>query len=270
MKYKLMAVDIDGTLLDSSNNLREETLRAIRQGVGNGLIFTICTGRSIQGVRKLNDAIGLDMPFITYNGAMVVMGKSMEILYEKKMSYNDAKAIYALGENYKTTIIIWNDNTLYVNKLNERTQKYGNLNNIEPILFESVEDIIKNGVTKVLWFDEIDRVEVYEREVGKFLGTGINYYTSMPIFIEFVDASVSKAVGLDRLGERLGVNKSEMIAVGDGSNDIPMIQYAGLGVAMANAKEIVRRSADYITLSNDENGVAHVIEKFVLNKDNGM
>lgn len=268
MAYKLMAVDVDGTLLDSSSSLTEETKKAIKIGVEKGLIFTISTGRPIQGVEPLIKKLGLDsdLPFITYNGAMVVMGKSREILYEQRLSAEDTLNIISLGEKFGSTVMIWTDNKLYVKKLDERVRKYQEISGVEPILINDIGEIVKNGVTKLLWYDEIERIEEYEKNVGEFLSSNVNYHTSRPMFLEFVDKNASKAIAMEKLGEHYGIKREEMIAVGDGSNDLSMIAYAGLGVAMANAKEIIKEKADYITLSNDENGVAQVIYKFVLNE----
>ncbi len=264
MKYKLMAVDIDGTLLNSENKLTKETKNAIKLAVEKGLLFTICSGRPIQGVEELINELELDLPFITYNGAMVVMGKSKEILYEQKLSLKDARDIIQLGENYNTTIIIWTNNKLYVNKMNEQAVKYGELARTQPILIENPDHVIANGATKILWYDEVENIDKYENEIRKILSANINYHTSKPIFLEFVDKNASKAIAMEKLGEHFNIDRSEMIAVGDGFNDLSMIEYAGLGVAMANARDEIKAMADYVTLSNDEDGVAHVIEEFVL------
>ena len=264
MKYKLMAVDIDGTLIDSNGNITEETKTAIKAAVDRGLIFIICSGRSIQGVEYLSNMLNLDVPFITYNGAMVVMGKSKEILYEQGLSARDAKSIIELGVKYGTTMIVWSNNLLYVSELNERAEDYKKLANIEPILITSYEELIQNGITKILWYDDIDKIDSYQTEIGEFLTDSVNYHTSKPIFLEFVDKNASKAIALEKLGVYFGIKPEEMIAVGDGFNDLSMIEYAGLGVAMGNAKEALKERANYVTMSNDEDGVAHIINKFIL------
>ena len=264
MTYKLMAVDVDGTLLDSNSNLTEGTKKAIKAGVENGLIFAISTGRPIQGVEHFNKTLNLDLPFITYNGAMVVMGNSKEILYEQKLSEKKAKEILDLGQKYNTTIMIWTNNNLYVTEINERTEKYKSISGVEPILIDDVDELIKSGVTKILWYDEIERINQFESEVGKYLDNKVNYHTSRPMFLEFVDINASKAIAMEKLGEYYGIKQSEMIAVGDGYNDLSMIEYAGLGVVMANAKDEIKAKGDYVTLSNDEDGVAHVIYEFIL------
>lgn len=265
MTYKLMAVDVDGTLLDSNSNLTEGTKKAIKLGVEKGLIFAISTGRPIQGVEHFNQILNLDLPFITYNGAMVVMGNSRKVLYEQKLSAQNAKEILELGRKYNTTVMIWADNKLFVTEINDRTNKYKEISKVEPILVKDVDKLIKNGATKILWYDEIEKIDKYQSEVGKYLDNRVNYHTSRPMFLEFVDINASKAIAMEKLGEYYGIKQSEMIAVGDGYNDLSMIEYAGLGVVMANAKDAIKEKADFVTLSNDEDGVAHVIYKFVLN-----
>ena len=264
MKYRLMAVDIDGTLLNDSGELTRNTIRAIRQAVDKGLIFTIASGRPIQGIEWLNKALDLDVPYITYNGAMVIMGKSRKVLYEQKLSEKDADDIIKLGEKYGTTIMVWKDNKLYVREMNERVIKYKSIAGVEPVLTDDSLQLIKGGVTKILWYDEIDKIEQYRREIGEYLSENVNFHPSRPNFMEFVDKNASKAIAMEKLGEYFGIDRSRMIAVGDGYNDLSMIEYAGLGVAMANSPDDVKANADYITLSNEEDGVAHVIYKFVI------
>lgn len=261
-----MAVDIDGTLLDSSSRLTDNTIKTIRLGVEKGLIFTIATGRPIQGVEYLNRLLGLDLPFITYNGAMVVMGSSKEILYEQKLSCQDSRDIVELGKSYGTTIMIWKDNGLYVTEINDRVNDYKKIGGVEPILITDLDQTIQSGTTKILWYDDTEKIQHYQQVAGNFLSDHINYHTSRPYFLEFVDKNASKAIAMEKLGEHYGIKRSEMIAIGDGYNDLSMIEYAGLGVAMENSPDAVKEKADYITLSNDEDGVAHVIRKFILRR----
>ena len=265
MAYKLMAVDIDGTLFNSDGILTEITKKAILESVEKGLIFTISTGRPLQGVEALNRMLNLDLPFITYNGAMVIMGKSKKVLYEQRLPGEYAKEIIELAKNYRTTFMVWADNRLLVTEINDRVNLYKKISTVEPTLVEDIDEWIKNGVTKILWYDEIENIDRFQSEVGKYLDSRVNYHTSRPNFLEFVDINASKAIAMEKIGEHFGIKQSEMIAVGDGYNDLSMIEYAGLGVVMANARDAIKAKADYITLSNDEDGVAHVIYKFVIN-----
>ena len=264
MLYKLVAVDIDGTLLNSQGIITEKTVNSIQRAVEKGVIFTICTGRPIQGVERFNSILNLDAPFITYNGAMIVMGKSKEILFEQGLSTEGARCILNWGKKLKTTIIVWSNNKLYVNELNERVHDYKQLSTVEPILIENEEDMIQNGITKILWYDNVEKINYYLNVLKDKLGEGVSYYTSKPTFLEFVDKRVSKAVAMEKLGSHFGIKSEEMIAIGDGFNDLPMIEYAGLGVAMGNSLEIIKERADYVTFSNDEDGIAHVLDKFIV------
>lgn len=264
MKYKLIAVDVDGTLLNSDDKITDATKEAIAACVAQGVVFTISTGRPLQGVENINLQLKLDSPTITYNGAMVITGKSKKVIYEQKLSAVDAMQIVRLGEKNGTTILVWADNKLFANELNERTRKYTEITSVSPILVNDLTDITGNGVTKLLWYDEIESINRYQSEVGQYLSDNVNFHTSRPMFLEFVDKMASKAIAMDKIGQYYNIKQSEMIAVGDGFNDISMIEYAGLGVAMGNADDAVKQMADYVTLSNDEDGVAQVINKFIL------
>ena len=269
MAYKLLAVDIDGTLLDSNGNLTAETIKAINLGIEKGMIFTISTGRPIQGVQALIEKLGItqDLPFITYNGAMVIMWKSKDILFECSIKHEDALTIIELGKKLGTTVMVWTDHKLYASELSEKAYKYSSISGVTPILLKDdkkeIEKTIEKGVTKILWYDEVATINRYLNEIGKYLSENVNFHTSQPYFLEFVDKSASKAKAMEKLGEHFGIKQSEMIAVGDGLNDLSMIEYAGLGVAMENANDAVKKRADYVTLSNDENGVADVIYKYI-------
>jgi len=270
VSYKLLAVDIDGTLLDSKGNLTEETIKAVNLGIEKGMIFTISTGRPPQGVEGLIKKLGItkDMPLITYNGAMVIKWKSKEILFQSTLKHEDATNIIELGKRFGTAVMVWTDNKLYASELSKKAYDYSSISGVTPLFLgdsrETIEKNIEKGVTKILWYDEVEVINEYLKEVGKYLSDDVNFHTSQPYFLEFVDKSASKAKAMEKLGEYYGIKQSEMIAVGDGLNDLSMIEYAGLGVAMENANDIVKNKANFITLSNDNNGVAYVINKFIL------
>jgi len=264
MKYKLMAVDVDGTLLDSKDNLTDETVRVVKQGIERGLVFAISTGRPIQSIIPIIDKLGLDLPFIAHNGALVIMGKSQKVLYERNLEPSDAEKIFTMGDKYGASVVVWVDNKSYANRFDERTRLYEGLSRSKLSLVTDLSELLRNGATKVLWHDEPDSIEQYQKEVGKYLSGNVNYHITKPMFLEFVDRHASKAIALKKLAEHFSIKQDEIIAVGDSLNDISMIEFAGLGVAMANARDVVKEKAGYITLSNDEDGVAHVIKEFIL------
>lgn len=266
MGFKLIAVDMDGTLLNSEGKISEKTVDAIRNLSKTDVIFTISTGRPIHGVQKYNTQLHLMGPIITYNGAMIVNAETQEILFEEGLSREDAETIWKLGEQAGVTMCIWSNNQLYGNRLDKRIHDYKKLSGVEPLLADK-EQLLNQGITKILWYDEVDRIRRFCRELSPELFSQVTFCTSKPVFLEFFSSKVSKAVAMKKIGELYNIQREEMIAIGDGLNDLSMIEYAGLGVAMENAEKAVKDTAQYITASNDEDGVAKVIETFVIKRN---
>ncbi len=264
MAYKLLALDMDGTLLNSNGEIGVKTLDAIHKAQDQNVVVTLSTGRPLQGVDKYNGLLQIEAPAILYNGAMIVHTKTREILFEQKLNTEDARKIIELGEKYHTTMCIWSRNDLYVNVLNERVDAYKRLSDVEPILIEDYEGLLAQGITKILWNDEIDRIDEFQEILAKETFQEVSFCTSKPIFLELFSSKVSKAIAMKKVGEITGIQPSEMIAIGDGANDLSMIEYVGLGVAMGNAPDLVKEKADLVTLSNDCDGIAEVILNYIL------
>lgn len=265
MKYKLVAMDMDGTLLNSKRSITIETLFAIKKGMECGIKFTISTGRPLLGIKKYIDILGLDTPVITYNGACVVNPLTCEILFKKDLLPIDAKKIYELGMKYDVLMCVWSNDTLYANRFDDRLESYRSLSGATPVLITDFEEINKQGISKILWANEPSKIEKYQKELNPEMFENVTYVTSQPIFLEFINKDVSKGVALDFIAKRFGILQDEVVAIGDGLNDYEMIEYAGLGVAMENAHEEIKKIADYITGSNDDDGIADVIFEKVLN-----
>lgn len=266
MKYKLLAADVDGTLYNSQSVLTETTKEAVCRAIDKGVLFVICTGRSLQGVEALNNEINRDLPYITYNGAVIVKGKNKEIIYERYMLFSDAKMVYELGEEYNITMVVWAGNQLYVNKDNEDAQIYSRLTKSSYQLISSIDEV-KGDVAKILWSADDEKLIEYEKQFGDKLSDTINYHRSLPGYLEFVDAKVSKGMAIQKICDIYGINISETIAIGDGHNDYSMITTAGLGVAMGNAPDAIKEVANYVTTSCDDEGVTKVINKFILESE---
>lgn len=268
MKYRLLAVDLDGTLLNSDGVLTEKTIDSVRRLIDSGAVFTVSTGRSLQGVEGILNTIGVggDMPVITYNGAMIIMYKSKRILFESALSLDDSMDIIKLGSRYGTNIMVWSKNILYSSRLNEEAYTYSAISGVTPRLLPQstaeLLELLKDGATKILWYDDTEKITGYLNEVGDHLKDSVNFHTSQPYFLEFVDSSSSKAKAMEKLTSLINIKREEMVAVGDGLNDLSMIEYAGLGIAMENGHGKVKERANEVTLSNDEDGVSAVIEKY--------
>lgn len=266
MAYKLIATDMDGTLLTSTDEITVKTQQTIRTAVDNGVIFTLSTGRPLQGVKKYIDLLGLNCPVITYNGAVIAHSITGEILFSQDMDIAEATRVYNLAKEKGVMFIVWSQNKLYASEISEKTYFYEGITNTKAELITDFAKIVVNGITKILWYDDAQILDKYIEELNseKFVYT--TFTKSRAYFLEFFSNKVSKAVAMKNLGEYYGIKREEMVAVGDQTNDLPMIEYAGLGVAMANAVDSVKLAADYITDSNNKDGVAKVIEKFILRK----
>ncbi|BES65030.1 sugar-phosphatase [Gottschalkiaceae bacterium SANA] len=261
---KFLALDVDGTLLNSKREVCESTIEMIKEAQEKDVLVTICTGRPVQGAVPFVKMFGLQSPIIAYNGGMIVDSKTMEVLYEQDVSGEDARRIIALGQERETTIIIWSNNQLYVNELNDHVNEYKQLSDVQPIKIQDYEEIIQQGITKLLWIDDVEKIRTYKADMHTQLQETVNVVISKPHYLEFVDKKVSKGEALKQIGEIYGISRNEMMAIGDGDNDLPMLEYAGLGVAMGNAPDFVKEKVQFVTASNDEDGIAVAIRKFIV------
>lgn len=265
MAYKLIAADMDGTLLNDNGIITPRTIEAIKKAVAKDVIFTISTGRPIQGVDKYNYILNLKAPIITYNGAMIVHSDTHEVLFSKNLLYNDAIKILKIGNEIGITMIVWANNKLYCNVINEKVDDYKKLSDVEPILINDYNVLAQSGITKILWYEQTNVIADMQKKLGKVSFEKVTYCTSKPTFLEFFNSEVSKAEAMKTIGTIYGIKQEEMLAIGDGYNDLPMIKFAKLGVAMKNAPDEVKQQADYITEhSNNCDAIAEIIEKFIL------
>jgi len=261
--YKLIAVDIDGTLLNPQGIITKKTKEAIKYAIDKGIYFVLSTGRPIQGIYDIYEQLGLSSPAISYNGAIVLQHKNGPILYECSLLPNDTKAIIEKGDSLDTTVAIWYNSQLFTNKLNEKAYEYSTISNIKPKIYSNKQEIFEKGATKILYYDDVKIIEQYQEKLKDTFSSDVVFHTSKPYFLEFVNSKVSKANAMKKLGTFLNIEKEQMISIGDGFNDLAMIKYAGLGIAMGNAPQGVKEASQFITSSNDLDGVANAIYKYI-------
>jgi hypothetical protein len=219
------------------------------------------------GVRQYNEILKLKSPVISYHGGVVLNPVDETVLYEKNLRPEDALAVMKCGQTFGVFQIIWSDGILYTFSDTAPVREYAKLMGVGFSIIEDAEKLTEQGVSKVLWSDDPERIAHYQREIPNLLDGEMSYCTSCPQFLEFVDRQVSKGNALAFLSEYFQISPAEMIAVGDGMNDESMLRYAGLGIAMGNAPDEVKSFADIVTLTNDEDGVAQVIEEFILSSE---
>lgn len=262
MKYKILACDMDGTLLNSEGKLTAVTKAAVRLAEDNGLKVVLSTGRPYQGVLSVAKACGLtDGAFILYNGAMIVNGG--KIAYALNLPKRVAETIVDEGHKRDSVMIMWNDGKLYAEKPSKKVDFYKIVSNVEPIFVGDLKNVCNDTVTKVLWYDDPVSTPKFCKEMKEILQGKCACYISRADFLEFVNAQCSKKTALQKVAEELGADMSETVAVGDGYNDLPMLEGAGLSVAMGNAAKDLKDKCDLVTGSCDDDGVAELIYKLL-------
>ncbi len=260
----MVTVDLDGTLLKDDKSISKETLDVIHEMTDKGFHFVVSTGRSLKNAREVVMNIDRDLPMVLYNGAMIAYLKSGKILLNETVDPKAAREVMDVMNERGESFIYWRNEKLYANTYDELVKRYQGSSKMEPIILPKGEELT-DGLSKIIWLGKYDHLRKMEDECLSKVN-GISYFISNPMLLEIVKNPVNKTYGIKKLSEMLGIKQEETIAIGDSENDFDMIDYAALGVAMGNATDECKSHANYITLTNNEDGVRDVIEKFVLNK----
>lgn len=264
--YKLIALDMDGTLLNEKKEISNRCKSEMAKLKEKGIKVVLATGRPLDGVMryvKTLDLLGENDYVVTYNGALVQSTKTNKVLAEKPLSLDAYKELYVVSKELGVNIHALTRNSVLTPKNNPYTDIESSINQI-PTIEGAIDDIdTSTSIIKVMFIDDPKKLDTIIPLIPQWVKEKYEILRSAPIFLEFLDKDVNKGIGVSLIASHLGIKPEEVICVGDAGNDIAMIQYAGLGVAMANATEDVKAVADYVTLSNEEDGVAYVIEKFM-------
>jgi len=268
MAYEILVLDIDGTLTNSQKEVSPQTLDAILKAQERGHTVVLASGRPTPGIIAIANHLKLSQYngyILSYNGAKIINCKTNEIIYQKVLPREIIPKLYTAAIENSVGIISYEENSIIAGTdIDEYMEKESKINGIPIKKIKNFSSYINFDVNKCLMTGAAPHLEKVEQIMKKQFGHLINIYRSEPYFLELMPQDIDKAYSLSKLLEHLELSKDQMISCGDGFNDLSMIQYAGMGVAMANAQDIVKKAADYITLSNDEDGIAHVINEFML------
>ncbi|OMF38718.1 hydrolase [Paenibacillus sp. FSL H8-0548] len=262
--YKLIAIDVDDTLLTDDLTVTEGTKHALRAAIAQGVTVTLATGRMYASAQKIANQIELNVPIITYQGALVKTLLDGQVLYERNVPIDAAKELYAYVEANGLHLQLYVDDELYATEDNDKIRKYSELVNIPYKIEPDFDKLLDFPMNKMLIIDDPARLDRIAEELKPLIGDRVHITKSKAHYLEFMHKEGTKGHALRFMAEHLGCTMDQTIALGDAWNDNEMIVAAGLGVAMGNAVQSLKDIADYVTLSNNEEGVKHVIEKFVL------
>ena len=270
MKYKILVLDLDGTLTNAKKEITPHTRDTLIKAQEQGLKIVLASGRPTYGIVPLADELRLgdyEGYILSYNGGQIIDWKTKEMMYENVLNPQIYPYLYECARKNGFTILSYKDEYIVSEDAgNPYVQHEAFLNRMSSITVPCFLDVINFPVAKCLIVGNPEPLAVLEQEMKVELEGKLNVFRSEPFFLELVPNGIDKARSLAVLLDELKMKPEEMIAVGDGFNDLSMIKFAGLGVAMSNAQEVVRQEADYITLSNEEDGVAAVVDKFFFNR----
>lgn len=265
---KVLVLDLDGTLTNHEKKITPKTKEAIMGMQKEGHIVVLASGRPTPGTLPIAKELELgkyDGYILSYNGGKITQCSTGEVVYQQMLPEDIVPELFKAAEELGIGMMTYNHEGIVANMHHDEYMELeAMINQLKLRHYEKPVEQLNSAVNKCLGTAPVEIAPEIEKKFAEKFGEGISVSRSEPFFIELVPLGVDKAASLAKLCEILGCTKEDMIACGDGFNDISMIEFAGLGVAMENAQKPVKRVADYITRSNEEDGVAHVIHKFVL------
>lgn len=266
MKYKILALDIDGTLVGSDHKILPETREALITAQKKGLKVVLASGRPTPGMMALSKALELEKNggfVLSYNGGRITNMQTGAVVHEQFLTPSEAHEIYDLAKSLNVNIMAYDEDDILTIDDDEYIQLESNINAMPLRNIDSFKEAVVNNTIKTLTTGTPERIAEVEKVYLEKFSERFSICRSMPFFLEVMPQGINKAASLGKLLDSLGLTCEDLVACGDGFNDVEMIKFAGLGVAMDNAVAEVKDVADYVTRSNDDNGIVDVIEKFI-------
>lgn len=263
--YKLVVIDIDDTLIDDYGKIAPNTKLAIKKVVEMGVLVTLATGRMFISANKYASELDLSLPIITYQGALIKDSKSDQVLFNENIPMDIVEKLTNYSRMKNIHIQAYSGDQLYVKHDNEKAHTYSKMHGVNFIVDPDFTSFSLDSVTKMVIYEDPDVIGKVFLELQDLYGGSCFITKSKPYFLEILNKNVNKGHAIQFLCKRLGINPSEVIGIGDSWNDLDMFDSVGLSVAVDNAVDELKQKADYITKSNNDEGVREVLEKFILN-----
>ncbi len=268
MDKKILVLDIDGTLVNSKKEITPITKEYLIKIQEKGHIAALASGRPYPGMMGYAKQICLDKYggyALSFNGGKVINCKTGETIYQNVIPCQYAIPIYAYAKQHNLGMVTYQeDKVITGTDIDEYMEYEARLNYMVLRKVEDFPAYVDFDMVKCLITAPPDVAPVHEEALKNLFGQKLNVFRSEPYFIEITNRGVDKALSLEKLLQGLGIPRENSICCGDGFNDLTMVRYAGVGVAMDNAQQIVKDNADYITASCDRDGIVEVIKKFIM------
>ena len=264
MTYKLMALDLDGTLVSPDMQISPRVKHAIRCAMDKGIIVSLASGRAFDSMLPYVDDLGAAGPVIGYQGCKIVLPETREVIYRATIPLPEARVLLEYAQSRDLDLTVYVDDHIYLREFRHPQEFYDKWFGLPCILVDDLVAGVCHRPTKVIITGEGPENDRLMPELQGRFGSLFSIVRSHTLFIEGMPLGVSKGTALERVAADLGIPQEQTLAIGDAGNDIEMISWAGLGVAMGNAQEDVKAVADFIAPSVEEDGAAVAIEAFCL------
>ena len=272
---RLLALDLDGTLVkasttvpagDDTHGITARSRTAIRAAQDVGVTVTIATGRMFQSARRFAASLDIHTPIICYQGAMVKHPDTGEILASHVLPIEPALALVAYAKRHTLHINAYVDDELYMEAVTSEGQFYADTSSVDVRLTEDLTKPVRQGTTKLVIVTDEDRTLSLTEELRAEFGELLQITRSHPRFAEAIPRDVDKGMGLRMVARTQHVPIEETMAIGDALNDLPLVETAGLGVAMGDGDPRVRAASDWVTGTYEQEGVAAAIQTLILDR----
>jgi Cof subfamily protein (haloacid dehalogenase superfamily) len=264
---RLIATDLDDTLLDASAALTARTRRALDAAMALGCGITLSSGRMLEAMLPFAEEIGVNAPMLLFNGAMIYDHRTDETLYAPRIPCATALGIVRLVEEMGYYIQLYPGKGYYCSEIRDCTRAYARQVHVSatPVGMPMAQWLAQNpsDMQKMLIIDTPEGADRMQAVLREAFPHGACYLKSKPHYLEIAPEGVDKGRSLDFLARRLGLQPDEVMAFGDGQNDVPMLRYAGAGYAMANACAQALACTPLVAPPSTEDGVAQVIESYI-------
>ncbi len=260
---RLVAFDLDGTLMGADQQISVRVRQAVAQTQARGVIVTLATGRMFSATRTFAEDLGITAPLLCCQGGWI-QAREGEVLHRIALPTPVARAALALGETHGWQAVVYANGRLFVREMLHADAFYAGLLGA-PDLGTAWADVLTTySVDKVLFVAEPDQIPAMGKLLNQHFAEEAEVIQSHSMFIEVIPQGVSKGNALAWLADHCGIAQQEVLAAGDQENDLSMVQWAGVGVAMGNAIPKLKQAATWVAPSVAEDGVAALLERFVL------
>lgn len=268
MKYKLLVLDLDGTLTNSKKQITPFTKETLMAAQAQGLRLVLASGRPTYGITPLAKKLEMERfggYILSFNGGKIIDYATNEVLFTQTLDPEILPILYKRSWDAGLTILSYNGKYILTENAEDKYVQYESF--LTKMKIKETDNFLRDlhqPADKCLVVGEPEDLVPLEEKLRQEVGRYINVYRSEAFYLELVPKGIDKAASLSRLLAKISITPEEIVAVGDGYNDVSMIRYAGLGVAMKNAQEPVKASANYVTpQTNDEDGVAWLVKKLI-------